>query len=147
MFVTRGIAAALVAAGLALAAPAAAQSLEEEVAAAYAAWDAAFNAGDAEAVGAAYTEDALFLPATHAVIEGPEGVAGFFGPLFGMGVTGHKLELIEAIDTGDTVVAAARWSAAGKDASGADQPWAGIATHVFERQDDGALKLRLHTFN
>jgi hypothetical protein len=44
------------------------------------------------------------------------------------------------------VVAAARWSADGKDASGADQPWGGIATHVFER-DDGALKLKLHTFN
>jgi ketosteroid isomerase-like protein len=62
-------------------------------------------------------------------------------------VSGHKLELIEAIDKGDTVVAAARWSADGKDAAGADQPWGGLATHVFERQDDGALKLRLHTFN
>jgi len=141
-------AAVLVAGGLAGLAPAAfAQSVEEEVAAAYAAWDAAFNAGDAEAVGAAYAEDAIFLPATHDVIEGPAAVAEFFGGLFGMGVTGHKLELIEAFDGGDTVIAAARWSAAGKDASGAHQPWGGVATHVFDRQDDGSLKLRLHTFN
>jgi uncharacterized protein (TIGR02246 family) len=141
-------AAALAAGGLGvLALPAFGQSVDEEVAAAYAAWDEAFNAGDAAAVGATYTEDALFLPATHDVIEGPEGVAEFFGGIFGMGVTGHKLELIEAIDGGDTVVAAARWSADGKDASGADQPWGGVATHVFERQDDGSLKLRLHTFN
>lgn len=149
MLDNRGIAAAaLVAVGLGvLGAPAFAQSVEEEVAAAYAAWDEAFNAGDAAAVGAAYTADALFLPATHDVIEGPDGVAEFFGGIFGMGVTGHKLELIEAIDHGDAVVAAARWSAAGKDAAGADQPWGGVATHVFERQDDGGLKLRLHTFN
>jgi ketosteroid isomerase-like protein len=141
-------AAVLVAGGLAGLAPAAfAQSIDAEVAAAYAAWDAAFNAGDAAAVGATYADDALFLPATHDVIEGPAAVSEFFATLFGMGVTGHKLELIEAIDGGETVVAAARWSAAGKDAAGADQPWGGVATTVFERQDDGSLKLRLHTFN
>ena len=28
-----------------------------------------------------------------------------------------------------------------------DQPWGGIATHVFERQGDGSLKIKLHTFN
>lgn len=140
-------AAALVAGGLGgLALPAFAQSVEE-VAAAYAVWDAAFNASDAEAVGATYTADAIFLPATHDVIEGPAAISAFFDGLFGMGVTGHKLELIETIDKGDTVVGVARWSAAGKDASGADQPWGGVATHVFDRQDDGSLKLRLHTFN
>jgi uncharacterized protein (TIGR02246 family) len=134
--------------GLAMsAAPALAQSVEEDVGAAYAAWDEAFNAGDAEAVAAAYSDDALFLPATHDVISGPEGVAGFFGSLFEMGVTGHKLELIDARQTGDAIVAAANWSATGKDADGADQPWGGLATTVFERQDDGSLKLTLHTFN
>ena len=45
------------------------------------------------------------------------------------------------------MVGAANWTAVGKDADGADQPWGGIATHVFERQDDGSLKLVLHTFN
>ncbi len=131
----------------ALAAPAFAQSIEDEVTEAYGAWDSAFNAGDAEAVAAAYTDDALFLPATHDVITSPDGVAEFFGTLFAMGVTGHELSLIEARDRGDAIVAAANWSATGKDAEGADQPWGGIATTVFERQDDGSLKLTLHTFN
>ena len=70
--------------------PAAAQSVEEQVTKAYAAWDAAFNSGDAAAVADTYTKDAIFLPATHDVITGPEGVADFFGSLFEMGVTGHK---------------------------------------------------------
>jgi uncharacterized protein (TIGR02246 family) len=119
----------------------------DEVKAAYSAWDAAFNNADAKAIAAFYTDDAIFLPATHDVIKGPAGVEKFFGGLFGMGVTGHKLELIEAQGEGNLLVGTAKWSAKGKDAKGADQPWAGVATHVFEKQADGSLKLRVHTFN
>jgi len=119
----------------------------DEVTAAYAAWDKAFNAGDAKAIAAFYGEEAVFLPATHDVIKGPEGVEKFFGGLFGMGVTGHKLELIEAQGDDKLLFGTAKWSANGKDAKGADQPWAGIATHIFEKQADGKLKLRVHTFN
>ena len=143
-----GTMAVLTAAGVAMTSlPGFAQSVEEEVTAAYAAWDEAFNSGEAANVAAFYTEDAIFLPASHDVINGPDGVTAFFGPLFDMGVTGHKLELIEAREAGDAVIAAANWNAAGKDAEGADQPWGGVATHVFERQEDGSLKLVLHTFN
>jgi ketosteroid isomerase-like protein len=114
---------------------------------AYAAWDAAFNTGDAKALAALYEQDAIFLPATHDVIKGPDGVEKFFGGLFGMGVTGHKLELIDASGDDKLLFGTAKWSAKGKDAKGADQPWAGVATHVFEKQADGSLKLRVHTFN
>lgn len=133
--------ACLAAAGGAFADPA------DDVKAAYSAWDAAFNAGDAKALAALYGQDAIFLPATHEVIRGPENVEKFFAGLFGMGVTGHRLELIEADGGEDMLVGTAKWSANGKDASGADQPWGGVATHVFEKQDDGSLKLRVHTFN
>lgn len=119
----------------------------DDVKAAYSAWDAAFNNADAKAIAAFYTDDAIFLPATHDVIKGPAGVEKFFGGIFGMGVTGHKLELIEAQGEGNLLIGTAKWSAKGKDAKGADQPWAGVATHVFEKQADGSLKLRVHTFN
>jgi ketosteroid isomerase-like protein len=127
--------------------PAKADPVEDQVKAAYSAWDAAFNKADAKAVAAFYTDNAIFLPATHDVIKGPDGVEKFFGGLFGMGVTGHKLELIEAQGNGNLLFGTAKWSAKGKDANGADQPWAGVATHVFEKQANGSLKLRLHTFN
>jgi ketosteroid isomerase-like protein len=128
-------------------AAASAASLDEQVRAAYAAWDDAFNKGDAKAVAAFYSDDAIFLPATHDVIRGPAGVEKFFSGLFGMGVTGHKLELIEAHSEGNLVFGADKWSAKGKDADGKDQPWGGLATHIFKRQPDGSLKLQLHTFN
>jgi uncharacterized protein (TIGR02246 family) len=122
-------------------------AVDAEVKAAYAAWDAAFNEGAADKVAAAYTADSVFLPATHDVIEGPAGVREFFAGLFGNGVKGHRLELLQTRSQGDLVIAAAKWSATGKDSTGADQPWAGVATHVFARQPDGSLKLVLHTFN
>ncbi len=126
-----------------------AATVEEQVTAAYAAWDKALNSGDPAALAAFYTEDAMFLPASHDVIEGPNGVERFFTGLLGNGVHDHKLELLEVVDDGkgDLVVAAAKWSIQGKDASGAPATFGGVATHVFEKQPDGSLKLKVHTFN
>lgn len=115
----------------------------DDVEAAYQQWNEAFNSGDAAAVAAAYTDDAIFLPPTHDVVEGPDSVQSFFNGLFENGVTGHQLEVIDVMEDGNEIVAASRWSAKGGDGSDIG----GIATHVFERQEDGSLKLKLHTFN
>jgi ketosteroid isomerase-like protein len=140
---------ALVVLCVGLLAPAAVRggSPEDAVKSAYDAWDAAFNAGDAKVVASFYVDSALFLPASHEIINGPAGVETFFAGLLANGVTGHKLELIEATDSADLIVAAAKWSAQGKDSSGAPATFSGIATHVFAKQGDGSLKLKLHTFN
>ena len=124
-----------------------ARTSDKEIASAYAAWDAAFALGNAKGIAAFYAEQTIFLPASHDVIKEPAGVEKFFAGIFAMGVTGHRLELIEAHGDGNLVFGAARWSANGKDGNGADQPWAGTATHIFQREADGSLKLKLHTFN
>ncbi|MDY8110036.1 SgcJ/EcaC family oxidoreductase [Fulvimarina sp. 2208YS6-2-32] len=116
---------------------------ESDVKAAYEQWNAAFNSGDAEKVAAAYADDAVFLPPTHNVVEGPEAIGQFFDGLFKAGVTGHALEVIRVMEDGNEIVAASRWSAKGGDGSDIG----GVATHVFEKGDDGSLKLALHTFN
>jgi uncharacterized protein (TIGR02246 family) len=118
-----------------------AATLDEEVRQAYAAWDAAFAKADAKAIGAFYTDDALLLPPTHDVLKGPAGVEKFFAGLFAAGVTGHKLDLIEANGTSDMIVASAKWSARSKEGEAG-----GLAMHEFTRQQN-RLKLRLHTFN
>jgi ketosteroid isomerase-like protein len=41
------------------------------------------------------------------------------------------------------VCGTAKWSAKGKDAQGKEEPWGGLATHIFKRQPDGSLKLQL----
>jgi ketosteroid isomerase-like protein len=54
------------------------------------------------------------------------------------------LELIEVVaSSADTAVGAAKWSVKLKDGSARG----GIATHAFQKQPDGSLKLKLHTFN
>jgi ketosteroid isomerase-like protein len=122
--------------------PALAEDTNKAVSAAYSNWDAAFNKADPKAVGAAYASEALLLPPSHEVLEGQPGAEKFFSGLFSSGVTSHKLELIRATESGDLVVATARWSVKAKDKTAA-----GLATHVFRKQPDGSLKLILHTFN
>jgi ketosteroid isomerase-like protein len=120
---------------------------KHDVAAAYAAWDAAFNKGDAKAVAAAYVQNAKLLPPSHEVASGPAAIEKFFAGLHSNGVTNHKLEVIDAGGDDKVVYGTANWSAKGKDKDGKPADFSGIATHVFERQADNSLKLRLHTFN
>lgn len=123
------------------------EALRERIEAAYAAWDAAFNRGDARAVAELYTEDATFLPATHAVVEGPASIERFFAPLLAQGVSDHRFALITVHEDAGSIVAAARWAATSPGADGTRAASSGIATHLFLKQPDGSLKLRLHTFN
>ena len=118
-----------------------------EITAAYAAWDSAFNKADAKAVAAAYGSNAKVLPPTHQIISGPAEIETFFGALFSSGFADHKLTIIDAGGDEKVVYGTANWSAKGKDKDGKPANFSGIATHVFERQADGSLKLRLHTFN
>jgi ketosteroid isomerase-like protein len=122
-------------------------SLKAEVSKAYEAWDAAFNKADAKALAAAYLPSAKVLPPTHEVLSGAADIEAFFAGLFSSGYTDHNLTIIDGGGDDKIVYSAATWSATGKGTDGAPQTAEGIATHVFERQADGSLKLRLHTFN
>ncbi|WP_247523287.1 nuclear transport factor 2 family protein [Bradyrhizobium sp. 145] len=120
---------------------------QHDVQAAYTAFDATYNKGDAKAVVALYVPNAKVLPPTHEVASGPAAIEKFFAGFYANGVTDHKLELIDAGGDDKVVYGTANWSAKGKDKDGKPANFSGIATHVFERQADGSLKLRLHTFN
>jgi len=120
---------------------------KSDVTAAYAAFDAAFNKGDAKTLAAEYAPNAKLMPPTHEVASGPAEIEKFWAGMFANGVTGHKLEVIDAGGDGKVVYGTANWSAKGKDKDGKPADFSGLATHVFERQVDNSLKLRLHTFN
>lgn len=118
-----------------------------DVLAALDAWNTAFNAGDAAAVARLYVAEARFLPATHAVIVGPAAIEAFFAPMLAQGVTGHVNELVTSGGDGKLRYSGSRWTVQVPGPDGQMQPSSGFATHVFERQADGSLRIRLHTFN
>jgi ketosteroid isomerase-like protein len=126
---------------------AAANPLEDRIQVAHSAWNAVFSNGGAEAISVLYTGDASLLPAIHEVIQGPKSVERFFSSLFPSGVTDHTLGQIRTAGNNKIVVATAKWSAAGRDASGKAVHFSRVATHVFEWQPDGSLKLKLHAFD
>jgi ketosteroid isomerase-like protein len=128
---------------LALAVSAAASD-KGEVEAAYKTFNTAFNKGDAKAVAALYTDDAIILPADGGkVVKGPADIEKFFAGFFANKVTGHTLDIIEVKASGKFLVSASKWSAKVEGGS----PFGGFAIHVFQKQSDGTLKLTLHTYN
>jgi ketosteroid isomerase-like protein len=120
---------------------------KSDISAAYATFDATFNKGDEKAVVALYLPNAKVLPPTHEVASGPAAIEKFIAGFYANGVTNHKLEVIDAGGDDKVLYGTANWSAKGKDKDGKPANFSGTATHVFERQADGSLKLRLHTFN
>ena len=122
---------------------------KRDVSAAYAAFDTAFNKGRREG------RCRLISPEREGATANPRGDVGSGGDreIFRRaapadGLTDHKLEVIDAAGDDKVIYGSANWSAKGKDKRWGVKP-ANLAfpTHVFERQADGSLKLRLHTFN
>jgi ketosteroid isomerase-like protein len=118
-----------------------------DVQGAYAAWDAAFTKGDLKSIARAYLPNAKLLPPNHEIALGPEAIEKFYAGALANGITGHKLELIDAGGNEKIVYSTARWSAKGKDKDGQVTTFSAFATYVFERQPDNSLKLVLQTWN
>ena len=59
--------------------------------------------GDAVAVAALYTDDAILLPPNSEVIRGRQGIGKFWGAAIQMGVKGAVLTTMELSGSGDTI--------------------------------------------
>ena len=82
------------------------------------------------------------MPPTHTIAKGSE-IEKFFDGLLKNGVKSHALKPVDAGGNDKIVYGTANWSATDKDGKSIG----GLATHIFERQSDGALKLKAHIFN
>ena len=110
-------------------------------------WDAAFNAKDAAAVAASYDSEAAVIPAGAAQVSGSAAILDFWKGAIAQGITDHKLELIEAIESGDLALQRGLWSAAVVNAEGERQTFKGNVHLVYRRQADGGWKVLTHTWN
>jgi uncharacterized protein (TIGR02246 family) len=111
------------------------------------AWNEAFNRGDAAAVAACYTGDAMVLPPTHDVVSGAQQIKDFWSSVIGAGFGRHTIEVIELQRQGDAACAAGRWTAVGKGQDGWEQSYGGSLVNLLVRQPDGSWKSKLHIWN
>ena len=106
-------------------------------------WNSAFNSGNADAVAALYTPDAVVLPSTHAFVRGTIAIKDFWKELISAGVGNHGIELVDAVAAGDIAYATGKWSAEG----GETQRYEGSIVTIFRRERDGSWRVCLHTWN
>lgn len=90
--------------------PPQAQDVSAEIQAADEQFAAAFSAGDASAVAALYTEDAMLLPPNGDFVSGKAAIQAFWRSVLDMGVASAKLTVAEAESFGDTAWEVGRYN-------------------------------------
>ncbi len=141
---TRLTACAFLGTALLLSAPVRADQNLREAQTAADTWDAAYNAGDMDALSKLYAADAVVV--TKGQPQSGEGIAKFFSGLKAKGWDGHRTAVNAVQPRGDILVATGRWAMSGPGEGGARKTFEGNWVNVLERRD-GAWRTVLHTWN
>ena len=122
-------------------------SIQEDLQALNIQWDAAFNAKHADQVAAMYDDAAAVMPAGAAQVSGKAAVLAFWTNTIAQGIIDHKLEMVEAGESGDMAFQRGLWSAAVINDQGERQVFSGNVHLLYRRQADGAWKALTHIWN
>jgi ketosteroid isomerase-like protein len=122
-------------------------SIQEDLQALNIQWDAAFNAKQADQVAAMYDAAAAVMPAGAAQVSGKAAVLAFWTNTIAQGIIDHKLEMVEAGESGDMAFQRGLWSAAVINDQGERQVFSGNVHLLYRRQADGAWKALTHIWN
>lgn len=119
----------------------------DDVRAAAARWDAAFNGGDAAALTGFYAADARLVPPGSAPIEGAEAIGKLLGDLIASGFRDHRVSVDKVVEKGPVMIATGTWQllvpAHGDTPA---QRNGGNWVNVLERTA-GGWRIVLHTWN
>jgi uncharacterized protein (TIGR02246 family) len=107
----------------------------------------AFNAGDGNAMGALYTEDAVLLPPGQERIEGRDGIAAFWQGAIGAGFKDLVLRPVEIAGSGDAAYEMGTVTLSAPAQGGGRQTVAGKYIVVWRRGADGAWRLHRDIWN
>lgn len=110
-------------------------------------WDEAFNAKKPQEVAALYDAQATVLPAGAAQVNGHEAIVAFWTNTIGLGITDHKIEMIEVGEDGNFAFQRGLWSAGLVNAEGERQTFSGNLHVLYKRQSDGSWKTLTHIWN
>lgn len=110
-------------------------------------WLAAFNTQDTEKVRATYTEDAVLIPPGAPIANGQEAIGKFWEARMQSGVREHTFEMVDVFSDGKYAYQVTKWTAQLVKSETAERtPLSGSNIRVFERQSDGAWKVKAHIF-
>ena len=110
------------------------------------AWNAAFNKGDARALGALYDEKVVLSPGNGTTIQGRPDVEKFYKGLFEAGFRDHTIDVVSAKRVGNLIYQTANWTAvAEKD--GKKTPYKGVVLKVPTKGTDGKWRTTAQTWN
>jgi uncharacterized protein (TIGR02246 family) len=104
-------------------------------------WIANFNAGDADALGLTYTEDALSLPPDGPPVVGREAIVQGLRELFNEFTATQTATVDEVVVFGDVAMVRGTWNTRQTPkAGGAEEVTSGKWMEVQQRQADGSWK-------
>lgn len=141
---TRRIAMGLFALALTLPLPAFAQAgdLRAQIGKMDQAWQTAYNAGDAAALAALYTQDAKLMPPQHDPVSGRAPIQAFFKEDVAQGAK-NALTLGDVTGSGDFALETGGWVATGADGKHLDHG----TFMTFYKKVDGGWKIYRDTWN
>jgi ketosteroid isomerase-like protein len=123
-----------------------ADDLRQEVETLNARWNAAFNRGDVDALTAMYTADAIVMPPNR-TLTSPAQIRSLWRDQVISGYREFRIEVVDVRQEGNLIYEVGVWSATASTPNGAERHYGGNLVNIFERQADGVLKSRLHTWN
>jgi uncharacterized protein (TIGR02246 family) len=117
------------------------------IAQANAKWEAAAKAGDAAAVAALYTSDAIILPPNHPLVTGRVGAEQLFGGMFKSGVKSIGLHTDNVERAGDYAIETGTATVTAQPEGKEPQTSNGKYVVVWKRQSDGSWQLHRDIWN
>jgi len=103
--------------------------------------------GDAAAVSALYTEDAILLPPNSDMIKGRSSTHGFWNGAINMGVKDAVLTTVELIDLGDMVHEVGNYALKIQPEGQAASEDKGKYVVLWKKMPDGSFKLHRDIWN
>jgi len=109
-------------------------------------WELAFNAGDTDALGKLYTEDAVVMPPSLEILNAPGKIKDYWDNQILSGTNNFRVQTINLRVQDDVVYQTAVWIAT-VTSNGVATDLDGEMTNVLARQTDGSWKIQLQSWN
>ena len=112
-----------------------------------AAWNEAFNSGDASKLASKYAENATLSPGNGQTLKGRNEIENLFKGFIDAGLYEHTLQTLEAGGDENVIFQVAKWGAKAKNADGEVTEYGGITMNTMKKDGNGNWLTHAHVWN